>query len=156
MAKREDSIPLFSIDRIATGIPAPRYIPAFRHRLQHSRWNNRRCIVLYSHKNSEKNRKITVTAINFIRSVPQSFGSAFLCFTLRFGTSSRRELRNSFNFDFSENRKTIRKTESDNGSRLWYNVYTSQFCKKSKNTVKKVTNVTENKTLVNLWGFPLI
>lgn len=28
--------------------------------------------------------------------------------------------------------------------------------KKSKNTVEKVTNVTENKTLVNLWGFPLI
>lgn len=83
------------------------------------------------------------------------FGYAFLHLLLHSGTNNRRRLRSSFNFDFSENRKVIRETESDNASRLWYNFYTSQFCKKSKNTVEKVKNVTEKQDACKFMGFPI-
>lgn len=76
-----------------------------------------------------------LTAINFIRSVwqtPQSFGSAFLHPRYTLAQTTRRRLRSSFNFDFSENRKVIRETESDNASRLWYTFIVVNFVKKVK------------------------
>ena len=63
VAKREDSIYLFSKHRDAAVTATAWYVSALRHLLQHSRWSARRCILLGDNEDKKTSVKRYGTVI---------------------------------------------------------------------------------------------